>query len=657
MGPTDGATGTALVDWGLYVAAAMAGRDSVASLSDGDLKKLIMDRAADLAGVHQRLDAFIPIFGSNTPLHNPKKKGQKPGEAHQEKYATLLKGLASAVGNEQGREPCEACGRTRSLPPGQMGQAVFGRDWFPLAGAQTEANLLPAASRGPQLCARCLIAVRLLPSAPFLIDGRMTVLQSMPPRFAELFARDLYEHVRDREQAGDTSTVGKKEGVRALMRRLLSVLDRLHEQQHLDIVDVETRLFSWQFSNSGKAGKQADVVLEEIPNGALAFLRDATRAGLRPEIDRLLQREPTKDSERTPSLMRCLMRGADYEPLYPSGPHSGASVPLFTLYQREVLGRSSRTLAWASWMGAGLRRRVGAGKREVAVLRKPEAFYASDLRTQFRASLVDQALTGQIGLPQYLSVFPKRGGSPVLVDASGWKLLRFYGNQSVSHVDAAPAAESLFEDDPVQFRADRMLARILAERGHQFARNHTLRRLGSEGARWLSEQFCLCASAEGGFTSGAWLSLAQDPGGDGSILEWAFQTRLALAARLADNAHLSGLSHEVVEEPCSLLDGSLLPDHAAGWIKRRLLAFRRVRGQKRLEADIARPATRGRIEVALRTLAALDRDDQADRIEWDAWLEGRDRHEGRHRLCLAIANAVRRLGSGAATDAKEDTDA
>src|SRR5439155_26314183 len=133
-------------------------------------------------------------------------------------------------------------GHQLTAPAGRV--PSFGRDWLPLAGATTEANLWPAGSRSPHTCARCLLAVRLLPSALLLVDGRLTVLQSAPPDFADIFVRELYDHVRVREQAqaGEVETLGAKEGKRALARRLLSVLDRLRLQQRLGVVDSKTRV-------------------------------------------------------------------------------------------------------------------------------------------------------------------------------------------------------------------------------------------------------------------------------------------------------------------------------------------------------------------------------------------------------------------------------
>ena len=200
-------TGNPFVDWGLSIAAAMADLEDVAALTDGHLKNVVGDGTA-LARRHQRLKAFIPVFGSNTPLHNPKRKGQDPGKAHVANYAALLVRMHEAMGHEANNIACEVGGAPRSLDARQFRDSagrvpLFGRDWLPLAGSATEANAWPAASRSPHICARCLLAVRLLPSALLLVDGRLTVLQSAPPDFADTFVRDLYDHVQVREGAGE----------------------------------------------------------------------------------------------------------------------------------------------------------------------------------------------------------------------------------------------------------------------------------------------------------------------------------------------------------------------------------------------------------------------------------------------------------------------
>jgi hypothetical protein len=104
---------------GLSIAAAMTQLESVAELTDEHLNRIVGDGTA-LARRHQQLKAFIAVFGSNTPLHNPKLKGQRPGAAHVERYAALLVRIRDSMGQEATNIPCEVCGAPRSLNVHQL---------------------------------------------------------------------------------------------------------------------------------------------------------------------------------------------------------------------------------------------------------------------------------------------------------------------------------------------------------------------------------------------------------------------------------------------------------------------------------------------------------------------------------------------------------
>src|SRR5439155_15977606 len=108
-------TGNPFVDWGLSIAGAIADLESVEALTDEHLKNVVGDGTA-LARRHQRLKAFIPVFGSNTPLHNPKKRGHP----HVENYAALLAQICDAMGHETDSSSCEVCGAPRSLDASEL---------------------------------------------------------------------------------------------------------------------------------------------------------------------------------------------------------------------------------------------------------------------------------------------------------------------------------------------------------------------------------------------------------------------------------------------------------------------------------------------------------------------------------------------------------
>jgi hypothetical protein len=638
-------TGNPFVDWGLSIAAAMADLGSVAALTNEHLKKVVGDGRA-LARRHQRLKAFIPVFGSNTPLHNPKPKGQGPGEAHVKNYASLLVRIRDAMSHETSNLPCEICGASRSLDVTQLRDSAgrtpsFGRDWLPLAGAATEANLWPAATRSPHTCARCLLAVRLLPSALLLVDGRLMVLQSAPPEFADIFVRELYDHVRVREQAGETETVGSKEGKRALARRLLSVLNRLRLQQRLRVVDSTTRVFAWYFTN---AGDSAEVALEELPNRALLFLRDAVDSGLGSEIERLIAGEPRKDTEWTPGMLRCLEQGRDYEHLYPRGKHLGGSIELFELYQARVLGRTTCALevahAIATELASAVRR-----QEDLDSLRKPEAFRRPELRARVRRAMVRMAAEGRFSLADYRSLFPVREGPGIAVVDDGWKVLRYYVHQPTRKGrQRGEPPSALPHTDPVSFIADRVLDRLLAARGEEFVRDLVAHAERTDD-RWLREQFLACAWREEGFTCAGWSALALDGRGRFAAREWVFQTRLHLAARLSEDPHRRVLRGPARQAAAMPMSDSNLPEFVAVALEEYLGEYLTVRGPGRLERDIVRPWLARRLGTHWlgERLSSPRRRAAISAHAWRGWLEEPDGAWRAFQLGLALCNAARRL--------------
>ncbi len=652
-------TGNPFVDWGLSIAAAMAGLESVAFLTDEHLKNVVADgRELELARRHQPLKAFFPVFGPNTPLHNPKGKGQAPGGRHIKNYAALLVRIRDAIGREARDTPCEVCGARRSLDAGQLKDPCgrtpsFGRDWLPLAGAATEANLWPAASRSPHICARCLLAVRLLPSALLLVDGRLTILQSAPPDFADIFVRELYDHVRVREQAGETGTLGSKEGKRAFARRLLSVLNRLRLQQRLGVVDSTTRIFAWYFTN---AGDSAEVALEELPNKALLFLRDAVHSGLGPEIERLIAGE-RKDTESTPGLLRCLEQGRDYDLLYPRGKHPGGSIELFELYQTRILGRTIAALEVAHTIATSL---AGTARRreDLNSLRKPEAFRRSELRARVRRAMVQMAAEGRFRLADYRSLFPLREGPGLAVVDDGWKVLRYYVHQPTREEGRQrgepPAA--LSDGDPVSFIADRVLDRLLAMRGEEYVRD-LMGRAERMVDRWLRDQFLACAWREEGFTYAAWSALALDGHGHFTGREWVFQTRLHLAARLSDDRPRRVLRARRREAATMPMSDSSLPEFVAAALEEYLHEYLIARGPGRLERDIVRPwlARRFGMHWLGERLSSSRRRAPISALAWREWVEAPGGMWRPLQIGLAVCNAARRLVALRSTPGEEPT--
>jgi len=656
-----GRSGNPFVDWGLSVATAMVGINGVDDLTYAILAKLIEENGERIAGQHQSLKSFMPIFGSNTPLHNPKPKGQRPGRQHVEKYvASVLRPLAAILGRTTAGPTCEACGRRSGVPASQIGSEFLGRDWFPLAGAKTEANCLPAASRSATFCPVCLLAVRLIPSAALLVNGRMMVLQSSPPDFAEAFAREVYDHVQPRYQAGDVETEGRKEGTKAFARRMLALFDRLDREKRNSVVGTGTRLFAWYFSN---AGAEPDVEFEEIPNRTLSFLQVAVHRGLRREIEGLLLTEK-KETDFNPGFLRCVTIGRDYGLLYAHGKHPGASLDLFELYQIRVVGRRPKTLRAARLLGERLLAGI-KNKNAREALCKPDALYDLEHRARARRIMVEQALEGAFSLEDYRDIFCRAAdsssnGCSTAIEHTAWKLIAFYLGQ-VNHSPSAGVANSAAVLDatdstildPIDVTtqvADRMLDRLLSIRAPEWIRGAILRDFSPS---WFNTQYLQCARVKEGFTFERWLRLSFDPAGRYSPWESLYQVRLGMASRLSTGPKPTGEAGGD-DIQTGIFDGAELPMALTEMMGSYLSRYLRDRGSKRLERDIVNRWMRGEIGfdwlgTRLRQ-AAAEADDARTALEsWLSQPPPAGRWVQKHQLGLALVNAARRLSSASAS--------
>lgn len=137
-------TGNPFVDTGLMVLTALAGKDSVSSLSLADIRAIFGD-GRQLARDNQTLKCFTMVFGTNGPLTQPAYKKSGKGEVI---YLSILKELVACAEQEGESGPrCDLTGiRTNlnfhavcsralheaSLPV--LERKWLGRDWIPLGG-------------------------------------------------------------------------------------------------------------------------------------------------------------------------------------------------------------------------------------------------------------------------------------------------------------------------------------------------------------------------------------------------------------------------------------------------------------------------------------------------------------------------------------------
>jgi hypothetical protein len=690
-GPAEGIgrSGNPFVDWGLSVMAAMCGVESIEELTPGHLKAVtrLLESDVGIAGVSDlegtkaletmrqrgierlsfqahRLKCFFQAFTGNTPLHNPKPpKGRGPTQKNIGRYfEERLTAMADLIGRGAGGCLCCSCGKRRSVGLQQVGQLFLGRDWFPLAGAATESNLASAGSSCPAFCPECLLAVTFIPYAVLLVRGKVTILQSSPPEFAERFARGVYEQVQAQLSAGQMETLGQGEGTKALTRRLLDVLQVLHLQAKREQVDPKTRLFAWYFSNTGseKPQKEETVWIEEMPNAALLFLKEVVTRGLRQEVEQLLV-SAGKETDERPGFLRCVEHGREYPGLYPRGRYPGASLDLFELYQLRVIGRRPGTLRSARVLAERLLAGIKKKNARDAIC-KADALYEREHRTRARRIMVEQALEGAFTLEDYRDIFCKTAdsssnGRSTEIDTTAWRIISFYlGRVNPSSAGGGPGHSAAVLDapgsgssDPIDVitrMADVMFDRLLAIRDSDWIRGALLREFSPT---WFNAQYVQCARSQEGFTYERWLRFSFDQAGRYSPWESLYQVRLRMAWRLAARSRLPGeAARDDIQ--AGIFDGAELPLALMETMGPYLSQYLRDRGAKRVERDLVSRWTRGEIgfdwlAARLRHVAAENDEARATLENWLSQPPSAGRWVQRHQLGLALVNAARRLCS------------
>ncbi|MDR2202943.1 MAG: hypothetical protein LBE76_01295, partial [Nitrososphaerota archaeon] len=265
-------TGNPFVDTGLAVLASKSNCESIEELTLEKIKAV--HDGNELACRNSNFKSTFGIFTTNGLLTNP---AIKPVEKRIQFYSAMVTAFLNKIGYEDYPERCESCGNPTSLdidrviaetivPLGYKKDDVryTGRDWFPLAGSiGSDAQALPAASRSPNLCAKCLFSVHYLPQGVILREGKLAVFQSTSPAFWYKFVKPIAVEIDKRVMANKFETLGSKEGS-------VTVIKKTFEAMHdLKQMGPGISLFMWLFSNSGQG---PDCKIEEIPNSALQFL-------------------------------------------------------------------------------------------------------------------------------------------------------------------------------------------------------------------------------------------------------------------------------------------------------------------------------------------------------------------------------------------------
>lgn len=531
-------TGNPFVDTGLAVIASLSEEiDDVNELTLSHIKKVYGD-GSQLTELNSKLKTFTQIFGTNNPLFQPSygfKKGVGSSSTNKAIYKSILNGLLGEIGKIGSKERCWACGELTNFDFSLIcknaietaGKKVsdekkIGRDWFPLAGSLgSDAQALPAASQAPVICPKCLFAIHYLPMSLILLDGRLAVFQSTSTEFWYELVHDIVIEVKSRVQSGNYDTIGKNEGSRAIMKRLIPLIKRLQQSKTYHEIPKDTSLYVWRFSNSGT---NPECMIEEIPNPALSFLWDAVKVGLASEIESIIAKEGKNPRY---SLYHSILEQRDYLNFYPEGKKTGASLKLFTLYQMNIVGHSINALQISYDISKTVVSQIN--EKDLKRLQRSEAFREKKIRTHIRYIIVRMAEQGKITLKEYLNLFPLNEGRGISIGWDGWNLIRFYlhhiSEEFPRMSETIPQVEKVAS--PLPYYAAQIYNHYLKERGKDRFQNEVITRFDRDiKTSWLKSQFAQLAESQEGFTYEHWENLCKQDDGNLFTNELLFQMRL-----------------------------------------------------------------------------------------------------------------------------------
>jgi hypothetical protein len=316
---------------------------------------------------------------------------------------------------------CESCGER---PATRVLDSV-GRDFFPLAGSiGNDAQALPAASRAPRICPLCLIAVQWLPLGTCVFNRGLACFQFTEQSLSQSMTQIFYEE--NRRNLGQTPSNEKipilnssemaksnKRG-RSLSLILFEEIKQLRIKRHLEDLPESVTLNIWTFSNSGQS---PDCEVFEIPNNALQFFFDALVH--ESELRSILEREdPTKPYSH---LLGTIEQKREYDGFYPRKLKKGdaqapiASIKLFELYQRKVLGRSQVSLdgakLFAKYVHETLKAEAANDKNKKKFLEQvlkenPRWAKEQNIRIDLRRMFARFCEEGALTLDHYVALFP-----------------------------------------------------------------------------------------------------------------------------------------------------------------------------------------------------------------------------------------------------------
>lgn len=531
--------GNPFVDTGLAVIASLCKLDDITKLTLDDLIKIHGD-GEELADRNSKLKSMSLLFTINSILLHPT---IKPAEKKKEYYKAITTAFVKNIGKETVDEYCESCGNTKSLdlnkifketvgPIGKDENRVVGRDWFPLSGSLgSDAQALPAASRSLNLCSVCLIAVHYLPLGVILWNGKLTLYQSTSIQFWYELVRDIVsseEGYLPRIQAGNFEILGKKEGNAAIIRRILSIMQKMKKESEFGT------LFVWKFSNFGN---KASCEIDEIPNNALRFLHKAVNEGYRSEIEEFVSREDKSKS----SLLNSITKSTDYKLLYPFKKFKGATPGFYKLYQTTVRGKSTNSLNVALKISKYIHDKKERGEiKEKEInewMKKLELRDSYGYRNQIKSNILEMVEKGILKSSDYITIFPY-DGKYIMSSWDGWHIIKYY----LHHNDEMEENETEESEKNKNGRIREDVYRFAQITFKEFSDEKGTERFRREvfdAAKhhkiftpWLKKQFLKNALKYSGFTYDDWKSLCFDSDGKEKTIELLYQLRLVWAELL-----------------------------------------------------------------------------------------------------------------------------
>ncbi|MCL2134173.1 MAG: hypothetical protein FWH37_01245 [Candidatus Bathyarchaeota archaeon] len=608
-------TGNPFVDTGLAVLAAKSGCNCIGDLTLEKIKEVHGD-GSELARRNSKLKSMTIVFTVNSLATHP---GIKPVEKRSQYYAAITTAFLNKIGQENSPERCESCGNSKSLdidkiiaetliPLGyKKDDAKYvGRDWFPLAGSiGSDAQALPAGSRSPNLCAKCLFAVHYLPQGVILRESKLSVFQSTSTELWYDLVKSIAFEIDQRIIAGNVETLGKKEGSVALLKKTFEAMDKIKR------MDSGISLFIWMFSNSGQG---PDCKIDEIPNYALQFLFKAYVSGYNAEILNLV----ATDKNAEYSFFNCVSVGKDYNKLYPYKKSAGVSPMLFMLYQTEVCRAEKASLLVAHKIACRLKERIADKKKYEATAKEITTNYA--VQSKIRKLMVEMIEDGGLSYSEYVKLFAEDTDRYTGVKRSAWKYILYFA----SNTDWSSPSEMLDSDmtiSALQYVAKQIFIQYIGEKGRERFKKEVLDRfsVGKIGTPWLRRQFLKNALTTKGFDYGIWKSLISGQTEQENLFETLYRFRLLWTEWFRTNnlpvsIDVPNLQEDQIEE-------SVLPLEIKTDIYQFVHYYLKQRGNERFEKEIISGLITG--EKGLwwfkQKLASLNKNYYGD-IFWETFL-------------------------------------